>query len=298
MRIIIYIFFLCAAPAVGFAQTRQSVIADTSCVDRAGIAYYLTHSGKYQEGYEMYQSYFELCALDPESFFEFNGIGSANSFRKENDMSRFAEFRGWLKKVLYYNPDERYYCADVGQMFQTFYWFDSTRGHDYLGAIAVAQYLLDAKKCDDSLNVVFLKEAIQEEYQLHLQKWRDTVQDSLKTPLDTTLPSLEDLGLGILRGPNQGAVSATHEPHLGELIAVRNPFTDILGLKYRLDKSAMVRIAVYDLLGRSVYSEGQGYKTEGEHALSLQSKGWSSGSYYVRLSSPSGEVKTVKVVKE
>jgi hypothetical protein len=54
----------------------------------------------------------------------------------------------------------------------------------------------------------------------------------------------------------------------------------------------------YDLFLKAVYSEGQGYKPEGEHILSLQTKGWSPGSYYVRLSSPSGEVKTVKVVKE
>jgi photosystem II stability/assembly factor-like uncharacterized protein len=77
-----------------------------------------------------------------------------------------------------------------------------------------------------------------------------------------------------------------------------NPFAEVLGLRYRLDKSAMVRIDIYDLLGRSVYSEGQGYKEEGENSLSLQTKDWASGAYYIRLSTPSGEVRTVKVIKE
>jgi hypothetical protein len=279
-------------------QTPQSVLIDTTCDYKRGIAYNLTHGGKYQEGYEAYQQYFEYCALEPNSRFEFGGIGSANGYRNDK-VERFSEFREWLKKVLYYNPDERYYCADVGEILGTFEWFDSVRGHDRLGAIAIAQYLLDSKKCADSLNVEFLKEGIEDEYRLHYEKWRDTVQDSLKTPLDTTLPSLEDLGLGILRGnPNSVVSPASLEERIAELIATRNPFTDILELKYRLDKSAMVRIDVYDLLGRAVYSEGQGYKAEGEHLLSLQSKAWASGSYYVRLSSPSGEVKSVKVVKE
>jgi photosystem II stability/assembly factor-like uncharacterized protein len=77
-----------------------------------------------------------------------------------------------------------------------------------------------------------------------------------------------------------------------------NPFIEALELHYRLDKSATVRIDIYDVLGRTIYSEGQGYKQEGENLLSIQTKEWASGSYYVRLSTPSGEVKTVKVIKE
>ena len=279
-------------------QSAQSILIDTTCEMRRGIAYNLTHGGKYEEGYKAYQDYFEHCAIEPEARFQFNGIGSANAYRN-NNLTRFAEYREWLKKVLYYNTTDLYYCADVGELLTTFYWFDDIRGKDYNGSNTVLKYLIESGKCTkDSGDLAWLIETYEENRQLQLQKWRDTVKDSLKTPIDTTLPSLEDLDLTILRGPNQGAVSAIHEPRLDELIATRNPFTDVLELKYRLSKSGMVRIDVYDLLGRAVYGEGQGYKQDGKYMLSLQAKSWSPGSYYVRLSTPSGEVKTVKVMKE
>jgi hypothetical protein len=298
MRIIIYILFLCALPEMVIGQTSQSVLNDTSCLYRRENGYFLTHGGKYQEGYEAYQGYFENCASDSDSWKEFTGIGSANSFRHPDDKYRFTEYREFLKKILYYNLAEQYYCRDVVEIAGTFYWFDDVRGKDFNGSNTIIRYLLESGKCtSDSENRAFFLQKYYENRQSQFQYWRDTVHDSLATPIDTTLPSLEDLGLGILRGQN-GVVDRTSEPRLGDLIATRNPFTDILELKYRLEKSAMVRIDVYDLLGRAVYSEGQGYKAEGEHVLSLQSKSWSSGSYYVRLSSPSGEVKTVKVVKD
>jgi hypothetical protein len=95
-----------------------------------------------------------------------------------------------------------------------------------------------------------------------------------------------------------GVSPTANEPRIGELIALINPFTDVLQLKYDLDKSSVVRIDLYDLLGRSMYSEEQGYKQDGQHTLSLQSKGWSPGSYFVRLSTSTGEVKTIKLLKK
>jgi hypothetical protein len=47
-----------------------------------------------------------------------------------------------------------------------------------------------------------------------------------------------------------------------------------------------------------MYSEDHGNKAVGEHRLSLATSDWPTGSYFVRLSTPSGEVKTVKVMKE
>ena len=299
MRIIIYILFLCAAPVVGFGQAIQSLDTQQSCTALVQIGRILNQNGRHQEAYDTLQRYFDQCALENESWVNFNEISLSNQ-QRTTSKSKHAEFREWLKKVLYYNPDYRYYCADVGAMFKTFAWFNDERGEDINGSNAVLKYLIESGKCTaDSNDYYTLIELYNKNRQWQIQHWKDTVHDSIATPIDTTLPSLEDLGLGILRGnPNEAVSPASSEEHIGELIATRNPFTDILELKYRLSKGAMTRIDVYDLLGRAVYSEGQGYKAEGEHVLSLQSKGWSSGSYYVRLSSPSGEVKTVKVVKE
>jgi hypothetical protein len=297
MRIIIYILFLCIMPVMGFGQIpqlklNQASIHCDSLYDK-GINFF--QGGKYEEAYSYHKKYIENCAQEKRSGGVFSRMSTANYVRSKDD-SRFPEFREWLKKVVYYNLDSNYYCEDVASIIKTFGYFDSIRGNDALGAIAIVKYLKQEGKC--SYYYDYWDQASKESMEYLVSNYRDTVKDSLKTPLDTTLPSLEGLDLEILRGPNQGVVAITREPRLRELIATRNPFADILELKYRLDKSAMVRIDVYDLLGRAVYSEGQGYKAEGEHVLSLQPEGWASGSYYVRLSSPSGEVKTVKVVKE
>ncbi|HEY6170828.1 MAG TPA: T9SS type A sorting domain-containing protein [Candidatus Kapabacteria bacterium] len=296
MRIIIYLFILCAVPVMSFGQSPQSaLITSDECELIFLTSGSLKQAGEWQKAYDTLRYYIENCAMEPKSARAFSSFYSPNYLRSD-DPNRYPEHLQWLKKVLYYNPDSGYYCADVISMLSTFQYFDSVHGKYLEGGVTVAKYIIDSAHCDNYDQAI--KENIDADMQTLYKKWKDTVQDSMATPFNPQFPSLEDLDLTILRGPQNSVTPITHESRLGELLATRNPFTDILELKYRLDKSAMVRIDVYDLLGRAVYSEGHGYKAEGEHVLSLQSKAWSSGSYYVRLSSPSGEVKTVKVVKE
>lgn len=260
---------------------------------------YVFINGMQERALDSFMVYIEHCFNQDRAVNVFSDISSmaGQVFDVYVDF-RWLGLRDWLKSVLYLNLSSEYYCADVLAIINTFQnYSDTTKGgKDNNGLVVLCRFLLDENKCP-SYNT-FLIDLVTDVRKSQLSYWRDTVTDSIQTPVDTSSLTLEELGLGILRGPNQGAVTATHEPHLGELIATRNPFTDVLELKYRLSKSGMVRIDVYDLLGRAVYAEGQGYKQDGESVLSLQAKSWSPGSYYVRLSTPNGEVKTVKVVKE
>jgi hypothetical protein len=47
-----------------------------------------------------------------------------------------------------------------------------------------------------------------------------------------------------------------------------------------------------------LYANALGYKPKGENQITITAAGWTSGTYYIRLSTASGEVKTVKVMKE
>lgn len=299
MRIIVYLFILCAVPVMVFGQASMIVIDSSSCEELYQEAdKYAFLQGTQDRALDSFKVYIEHCFDQKMAVNVFSDISSmaGQVFDVYVDV-RWLELRDWLKSVLYLNLSSEYYCADVLAIISTFLNYSNTTksGKDNNGLVVLCRYLLEENKCQNYNT--YLIDLVNNIRKGQLSYWRDTVTDSIKTPIDTSSLSLEELGLGILRGPT-GSVASTNKPYLGELIATRNPFTDILELKYRLDKSAMVRVDVYDLLGRAVYSEGQGYKTEGEHVLSLQSKSWSSGSYYVRLSSPSGEVKTVKVVKE
>jgi hypothetical protein len=304
MRIIIYIMFLCAVPSVTFAQEQRPIDVSITTFDTDSCAWLQDrgrrnyNGGLYKIAADTLKIFIERCYDKPDAWREFDVIGVSVAGGSD-DPNRFYELLDWLKSVLYLNTtDSNYYCGDVNTIFHNFQYLPERGEGDYLGCLTIMKYVRESGRCPmwDNYN-----QRYDELYRFYMdetvKRWQDSVKDSIATPIDTTLPSLEDLGLGLLRGQN-GVTSALPVSRLGELIATRNPFTDILELKYRLDKSAMVRIDVYDLLGRTVYSEGQGYKAEGEHVLSLQPEGWASGSYYVRLSSPSGEVKTVKVVKE
>lgn len=276
-------------------QSPQSLDSLT-CEQLDNLAKGFSDNMLYRKEYDTLKYAMERCAMEPNYWLNFNSISGA-CFMMGGAPERYDTCREWLKKVLYYNTiDSNYYCADAYAIANTFGYFPG-RGFDIFGTIAVLRYVKESGKCNSWHFVKnFTTDSIEAMKQA-LYIWRDSVQDSIKTPFDPVIPTIDDLNLGILRGPS-GVVSQTRDYRLGELIAVRNPFTDALNLKYKLIRNGMVRIEVLDILGRSIYSEGQGYKPEGEHTLTIQTHNWSSGSYYVRLSTPSGEIKTVKVIKE
>lgn len=120
----------------------------------------------------------------------------------------------------------------------------------------------------------------------HIYFWK-IVKDSLKFDLSDTVFAIT------VKGSVIGSV-----PHMGTLAVVDNPFTNNLIISYDLERSQEVRINITDVFGRPIYGEGQGFKHAGNHQLSIASIIWPTGSYYIRLSTSSGDVKTVKVVKQ
>jgi hypothetical protein len=74
-----------------------------------------------------------------------------------------------------------------------------------------------------------------------------------------------------------------------------NPFNPSTGIRFRLQKSAFVTLAVIDLLGRHVATLVQEQKEAGEHAARFDAAGLASGVYFCRLQA--GETsRTMKMV--
>jgi hypothetical protein len=215
------------------------------------------------------------------------------------DKARFATYLDWLKKVLYLNPDTFYYCSDVKAMFLAFNWFNDQRGYDINGGLAVMKFLMDSNKClgiIPDLNKNWA-DARNEQYQF----WKDTVGDWRGKSPDTTLPTLEDLDLEILRGPQYAAVKNAFTPSTSKKIvslsASENPFTDETTLRFALSDKEYIKVELYDLLGKVVYSDG-GLFTEGDGSLRIEGKGIPRGHLYARLSTMGGEVLTIALVKQ
>ncbi len=283
-----------------------TTISDSSeCMGIQDRMWNIAAGGDYQQMDDSSRYAIEHCAtynnLFPHIWADF-GSASTGVQYKSTDPNRFPPFREWLKKVLYLNRDTNYYCHDILAIFQTFTYFNAERGLDQNGALAVAKFLIDSNRCQNLFSDGFNKRWKDTRLDQH-QRWRDTVMDSIKTPFatDTTLPTLEDLDLQILRGPQYAAVKDAFTPSKGTKITYltvsENPFKNETTLRFGLRDAEYMRIDIYDLLGNKVYSDSKLFG-EGAEEWKIDGKSLARGSLYARLSTMSGEVKTVKLVHE
>lgn len=258
----------------------------------------------YKMEYDTLKAFIELCGDSKKSF---PGVGlpwhafSSLSYcvqAMDTNNTRYLEFREWLKKVLYLSLDSNYYCADVSSMFTTFNYFTPGRGIDYNGEAAVMDYLLNNARCPEQINSLLEGRAYLRERQVTI--WRDTVKDSLKTPLDTLAISIDSIGFSILRGPQFGAVrpsSIRNGFGLSELKANRNPFKDETTLQTHIEDATVLKLEIIDLLGKSLFSESKFFVGGNIHWV-VNGKSLPEGSFYARLSTHEGDVRTIKLIKE
>ncbi|HET9137614.1 MAG TPA: hypothetical protein VFO76_13355, partial [Candidatus Kapabacteria bacterium] len=255
-----------------------------------------------RKGYDTLRSFIESCAAIPNSADGKPSWGAFISLDKcVNEMDtaniRWLEYREWLKKVLYLSDDSMYYCSDVNSLFTTFNYLVPSKGWDYNSIIAVIDYLLTSNRCPDQ--TAYFLEGRQYDRDRQVQFWRDTVKDSIATPLDTSAISIDSIGLSILKGPQFGAVK--NHPFqsiaLSELRASKNPFTDETTLETTISDAMMLRLEVFDVLGKQVYSENE-FFSSGDVRWKLDGKLLPKGSLYARVSTIGGNVRTVKLVRE
>ena len=245
------------------------------------------HPQSAQEAQKIYDSlrlYIEKCATDDNSYEAFLSVDGAVQ-RYATDTTRFDRYRDWLISVLYLNTtNPAYFCACVGSIAGTYQYgkYNAT-----LAGMAVLKYVR----------------------QYHPECWgtnsdKGITKDSiyaLEHGLDPThLPTLEQLGLGFLL-THQAVSPSTALPsiYLASFTSTPNPFKAETTLSFELNRMAYVTVEVFDPLGRKVWGDDHGYSLDkGIHTAHLDGAKLSSGSYYARISTGFGEVKTVKLVKE
>src|SRR5947209_3105001 len=97
----------------------QITLDQTECGRIYRVGYQLLENGFPLQAYDTLRSYINTCAADSGSWYAFLHLQTAASLMP-GDQSRWLEFRNWLFKVLYYNRDSSYYCADVNDLLSTF----------------------------------------------------------------------------------------------------------------------------------------------------------------------------------
>jgi hypothetical protein len=173
---------------------------------------------------------------------------------------------------------------------------------EYNNQLAVVKYILESGKCDFERGDW---ERYYNEYRrVQKEAWKSYIEnfglDSNDYPLDTTLPSIDELDLEILRGP-QNAVShgSLSGQQLLEVHATTNPFSTSTDIEYTLGSTAQVELSLLNTLGQVAWHKPFGaVEDAAKHKVSIPGSDLQPGSYFLRVATLTGEVKTVKLIKE
>ncbi|HET9135752.1 MAG TPA: hypothetical protein VFO76_03880, partial [Candidatus Kapabacteria bacterium] len=255
----------------------------------------------YRKAYDTLRMYIEHCPFDsgrPPFGYAWRAFGSLNTCVSDMDTAndRWLEYRYWLKKVLYLNSDTAYYCADIFGLLQSFAYLVPGKGEDFNGIVSVLDFLIQNNRCPEQTKL--FSEDRQNYRDRQWRAWKDN-NDTTKVPIDTAKVSIDSIGFSILRGP-EFAVVRTHPlntMNFDQLYASRNPFTDETTLETTISDAMMLRLEVFDVLGKQVYSENE-FFSSGDVRWKLNGKLLPKGSLYARVSTIGGSVRTVKLVRE
>ncbi len=268
-----------------------------TCAHLYGLGYNYAHGSQWQQCYDTLKKFAELCPDFPQSWHAFNFMLSAAGTLWIKDTTYYTRYRGWLKSMLFVNKsDPEYFCAcleSIAGTYQYFgdtgvvaYWREQNRG------LAIAQWMLLHTSCDTGTLRMRYRDTRNTQ---HAEWLNDT-----SYYLDTTLPSMHDLGLDSLLnlylgvGARSPLASVLASFHISS-----DPFTARTNLLFDLDKMVFVKAEVYDELGRMLIGDGSGHSFEpGRHQIPIDLSAYPTGAYYVRIALGDGETRTIKMIKQ
>ncbi len=286
-----------------------SSVADDSatvCSDRYFTGYELGNNYQWQGAFDTLKLFVETCPHNPEADHAFLQIGSAHSRLPggNSDASR-ASYLSWLESVLYLNTsDPEYFCACVMQISGSLpIPHDTSAGHVSRATnmtLAVWQWLLQNTSCDTP----FLWQQYQLSRQTQREQWNN---NPFAYKLDTSLPPLSTWGLDTVLAkhfqyawvPSGGDFGK----HVSSYSVSENPLREATTLRFELTDAEYVRVEVFDVLGYntpcpSLQKTGEGLFEPGQHQIPIDFSRCASGTYYLRITLGTGEVRTIKLVKE
>ncbi|HEY3874251.1 MAG TPA: T9SS type A sorting domain-containing protein, partial [Candidatus Kapabacteria bacterium] len=132
--------------------------------------------------------------------------------------------------------------------------------------------------------------------------WSNTLHfpDTANFPEDTTIPTIQQLGLEVLLGPPADVTPTVwQQGTIGDLTASENPFNKETTVSFNMGEYAYISFQLTDVLGHIVQGDFKGtVLPPGDHSFSIDGSTLSSGTYFARITSPSGITRTIKLVRE
>jgi hypothetical protein len=300
----------------------------THCDSLLTIGYYEQQDALWEESYDTLRLFMEQCPFYVGGKYNsgvsasdmFTYIGSDVSQWQGGGSGRWTDLLTWLKQVLYLNPDTSWYCQDVTTMITA---LNTSNGGEAAVESAI-EYVIQSGKCPgfDTVLLISAEKARHQAWLDSLQNafvlkedsvgmdgfsmWPDSIgADTLAHPFDTAVPSLQQVNLQILLGPQYassvGASSPIGSQALLSAQLIANPVNDNeIDVSYQMGRTALVTMELRDVLGRSVPIANAKYQLEqpGDHNATLPAPNLPAGTYYLRITTDVGDAITLKVVKE
>jgi hypothetical protein len=226
------------------------------------------------------------------------------------------DYLAFLKQVLYNNPDTNWYCDDVIDMMEALQ-------DDEAAKVSALQYVLQSGKCPGLTEdfQTYFNAASQGRHNMWLDSiigiydtvqrwgiyswWVDSMvnKDTLANPYDSTIPSLQQENLQILMGQQFAGIQPSSPISSQGLVSaqlLQNPINNEIDLSYQMGRTALVTMELRNVLGRSVPIANAKYQLEqpGSHQASIPAPYLPQGTYYLRITTDSGDAITLKVMKE
>jgi hypothetical protein len=255
---------------------------------------------EWQQSYDTTKAFIEHCYNDPRAPSTFNDFSASRQQLERSDSTLWLQSELWLESVLYLNTtNPEYFCKCVEAMQvgpatdtggEEQYWIDQNKG------LALLRWLIQNTTCDTPL--------LQNEFNgTRASQYEDWLNDTT-VPLDTTIPSLASLGLGLdtLLAKHFLYVNSVRQPQPGIIsnaTANPNPANSGTVISFSIRQEAYVKIELFDVLGHEVSSyDYESLFEPGNKSVSFSLAGLTSGTYFARIMTAYGEVQSVKLVKE
>jgi hypothetical protein len=279
-----------------------SILTDTSCREKFAIGNADDLAGDYFQCDSVLMEYIETCYDTTEAwqaFVDMNGYGFSTNL---GNAANYSNYREWLKSVLWLNPsDPYYYCTCAQSIYETYQGIDA--GANWNAELSVLEFLDSSNRCPmENVNDKILEGQL---LAMRHQHWLDTVKnfhngDTTDFPEDTTIPTIDEIGLSILRGPPAGVQNdTTPTSGISNLIASDNPFSKGTTLYFTTGEYAYISFQVFDVLGRVVFGDYKGsVQPPGSYSFNIDGTNLPDGTYYARITTPVGETRMIKLVKE
>ncbi len=284
-----------------------SIEESDSCLQLWNSANQFRDDRLWQQSYDTFRRFIESCPNDfPNSSIAFNRIiGDVYALGGAVNSPIQASCLSWLKSVLYRNTtDPEYFCSCVEAISGVLPNPDDTlpgfRSRNINIGLAMYAWLIRNTSCDSP----FLW---QEYKQTRLTQYEQWHNDTNAYKLDTTLPPLSTWGLDTLLAkhfqyawvPSGGDFGK----HVASYSVSENPLQEATTLRFELTDAEYVRVEVFDVLGYntpcpSLQKTGEGLFEPGPHQIPIDFSRCTSGTYYLRITLGTGEVRTIKLVKE